>query len=202
LYTLPSGWLSSLSTEFPVYFITHYFGLTTAGYFERTRQVLNAPLTQIGNSLAEVFKNSAMTLVLKNESCEPLFIRTFRLILLLSVPFFLIIFFFGPWLFEFVLGSGWAVAGTFAQILIFMFCLKLISMPLTNMYYIANKHRENLIMGILQFSILCGVMFSVYKVTADIHLVLWGYALTYGLFYFIGIYRSYIFSKSRTEEIP
>jgi len=74
-------------------------------------------LTVIGNSFAQVFYQKAAELYANEKSFMSLFRSTTKKLMIIAAPIFIVIAFFGPDLFEFVLGGKWREAGVYSQYL-------------------------------------------------------------------------------------
>jgi O-antigen/teichoic acid export membrane protein len=109
------------------------------------------------------------------------------------VPFALLIF-FGPDLFQLVLGRQWGEAGAMASALSIMFAMRFTISPLTYMYYIAGKQREDFVIHLLMLvagflSFYCAQQYY----PGDSIRALWIYGGAYALIYIFYFFRSYQF---------
>ena len=97
--------------------ITYFFSEAILGFYSMCMRVLRAPLTVIGNSFAQVFYQKAAELYANEKSFMSLFRSTTKKLMIIAAPIFIVIAFFGPDLFEFVLGGKWREAGVYSQYL-------------------------------------------------------------------------------------
>ncbi len=192
---LPSSLLNVLINQAPIYILGYYYNNAVVGFFSRSRQVLSIPISQIALSIGDVFKREANQLYNSGQPVKRLYLRTGIWLTILSVPFLLIIFIYGPLLFKLAFGEEWRTAGEYSQILIFLFVLRFINTPLGSMYFIAEKYKEALSMNALLLIIIITSFFISKKIDSQINTVLISYTIGYSLSYLIGIFRSYQFAK-------
>lgn len=115
LYRAPEELFSSISQNLPVLLLTSFFGPASAGFYNIGRTVLGLPSRLIGQSIGDVFYPRVSEAANNKENVTHLIKKaTFALLGLGVIPFGLIIA-FGPFLFEFVFGEGWDVAGEYAR---------------------------------------------------------------------------------------
>lgn len=115
LYRSPEVALSALSTNTPVLLLTSFFGPATAGFYSIAKTVLAIPTTLIAKSVGDVFYPRIATAAQEKQKIMPMIVKaTFYLALVGLIPYGLVVL-FGPWLFEFVFGQDWAIAGEYAR---------------------------------------------------------------------------------------
>src|SRR5699024_3852820 len=115
LYRAPEELFSSISQNLPDLLLTSFFGPASGGFWNIGRTVLGLPSRLIGQSLGDVFYPRVSEAANNKEDGTHLIKKaTFALLGLGVIPFGLIIA-FGPFLFEFVFGEGWDVAGEYAR---------------------------------------------------------------------------------------
>src|SRR5699024_2177401 len=77
--------------------------------------VLGIPSTLIAKSVGDVFYPRVAQAAQEKQKIMPMIIKsTFYLALVGSIPYGLIVL-FGPWLFSFVFGQDWVIAGEYAR---------------------------------------------------------------------------------------
>lgn len=115
LYRAPQVTLNALSQSLPVLMLASFFGPAAAGFYTLGKTVLGIPSTLIGKSVADVFYPRITEAVHNNENLSQLLLKaTFIMSAVGLVPFTLVIA-FGPWLFTFVFGAEWTMAGEYAR---------------------------------------------------------------------------------------
>lgn len=115
LFRTPEVVLSAVSSNTPVLLLTSFFGPGVAGFYSIARTVLGVPSTLIAKSVGDVFYPRVSKAAQNEQKIATLIIKsTFYLALIGLIPYGLIIL-FGPWLFGFVFGQDWIIAGEYAR---------------------------------------------------------------------------------------
>jgi O-antigen/teichoic acid export membrane protein len=117
------------------------------------------------------------------------------LLVLLAIIPFLVVFIFSPFLFSFIFGAEWRIAGEYAQIMTVMFFLSFIVSPLSNMFIIAEKQKIDLIIQILLFGFVTLSFIVGYKIFSNPKVTIMIYSIIYSIKYCFELYLSYKFSK-------
>ncbi|MFS0674968.1 lipopolysaccharide biosynthesis protein [Ornithinibacillus sp. 179-J 7C1 HS] len=115
MYRAPQVLLNAVSQNIPVLMLTTFFGPAAAGFYAIGRTVLSMPTQLIGKSVGDVFYPRISEASNNQENLTRLIRKaTFSLGAIGFVPFALVVA-FGPWLFSFVFGAEWHVAGEYAR---------------------------------------------------------------------------------------
>ena len=101
----------------------------------------------------------------------------------------------GEDIFALVFGEKWKMAGHFAQFLIILYFFKFITGPLSYMYFIANKLKEDLLIRIPMIATMSAALYFGLQYSIEIGLL--SFALIRGFFYILILFRSYAFSKTQ-----
>lgn len=119
LYRAPQVFINAISQGLPVLLLTSFFGPVSAGFYSLGRKVLSMPTQLIGQSVGDVFYPRITEAANNGENITRMIIQaTLGLAVVGIIPFGIIIA-FGPWLFGFVFGADWVVAGEYARWLAF-----------------------------------------------------------------------------------
>lgn len=114
-FRAPQVFLNAVSRSVPVLMLTSFFGPAVAGFYSIGRSVLNVPTSLIGKSVADVFYPRISEAANNRENLTKLIKKaTISLSLVGIVPYGIIIL-YGPWIFEFIFGSEWRMAGEYAR---------------------------------------------------------------------------------------
>lgn len=129
IYRAPQILINAVSLSLPVFLLSSFFGTSSAGFYAVARMVLGMPSLLIGQSVGDVFYQKINEAFNSAGNHTSLIIKaTFYLAILGIVPC-LIIFLFGPFLFEFVFGADWSHSGIYAKWLSVFFFFNLINKP-------------------------------------------------------------------------
>jgi lipopolysaccharide exporter len=150
-YTVFSDLLNSLSVQAPVFLLTHFFGSKLAGYYSLSNRTINMPLTLVGNSVAQVFYQSATE---SKDNLLRLKEKTYKiykkLLFLAIIPVSLLLW-YGDNLFSLFFGNSWVTSGSYTQYLIIWMLFVFVSSPLSQLLSILEKQFEGLIFNIIIF---------------------------------------------------
>jgi len=158
-WEMPATVLNISSFQIPYIFIPILFTSAIAGFYFLVFRVLMMPIGLVGNAILEVFKNRAIEDFNKYNSCKEIYKKIFLLLLGIGIiPTFILIF-FAQEIFAFAFGEAWREAGIYAQILAPLALLRLISAPLSFVFFIREKLELDLL---IQFIFLILVLISLY----------------------------------------
>ena len=147
-YLIPATLASEVSNNIPIMMITNYFSSITTGFFTFANRVTALPISFIGNAIGEVYRQKAAEEYAEHGNCKELYLKTLKRLALIGIVPFVVLFFFGEFLFSLIFGAEWFVAGTMAKYLSFLIFFQLLSTPLA--YTITFNKSQKLDMN-LQF---------------------------------------------------
>lgn len=153
-FPLVTSWsllFNTVSVQLPVIMITALFSITTSGSYSMANQILNLPLSLIGASVGNVFLQKASTLRFDISELRNLTNSVYKKLLLIGALCMSTVFFYGDWLFPFVLGEKWQLSGLFAQRISFWLLFVLATSPLTQIYIVLERQGEGLIVNLILF---------------------------------------------------
>lgn len=186
-----SNMTNNLSANMPVIILTTNFGLAFSGFYSFVQKVFGIPLSVIGNSFSEVFRQKASSDYIKNGNCIEVFSSVFKKLFFISIIPFTIFYFIAPDLFSFVFGKNWKVAGEYAQILTPMFFIKFITMPISSVALFANKTIVDFWwqLGFLSVAVIG------YLISSDAKSTVIYFSFGFSFMYLISFYINYRYAK-------
>lgn len=114
-YRAPQQFINALSQSLPVLMLASFFGPTSAGFYTLAKAVMAVPSMLIGKAVGDVFYPHITEAAHNKENLFRLISKaTIVLASLGFFPFGLVII-FGPWIFDFIFGDEWVVAGEYAR---------------------------------------------------------------------------------------
>ena len=149
LYRAPQVFANSASQSLPVLMLTAFFGVGAVGFYSIGRTVLSIPSQLIGKSVGDVFY-PRITEAANNKENLPAIIRKATLLMSLVgiIPYGLV-FLFGPFLFSFVFGQEWLIAGEYARWLAIWIFFMFINQPSIKALLVLNAQRLHLVFTIV-----------------------------------------------------
>ena len=199
-FNLFSEFVSRFSNQLPVFMLSSYLGPGVVGLYNLSVRMLSLPVQIIGNSISEVFKQRAAEDYSSKRNCKKVFIKTLKSLSVISIVPFIVLLLFGPSVFSFVFGEEWRQSGVIAQLLSVMYVLKFIASPLSYVYIIVQKLKEDLFWHIWILFSTAIIFYMGINYKADYQAILMIFSINYGLVYLIYILRSYSFSISNADK--
>lgn len=129
--------------------LIEYFSESLFGAFDHSYRMLRIPVMLIGAALAHVFFSRISAYKTEKKLIFPLFKKVITILSLLSIAPFLIIYFYGAPLFDFVFGSDWRFAGELSEIMAPWLMLNFIVSPLSTIPLVFGKQKSYLIIGVI-----------------------------------------------------
>lgn len=197
IYTMPSELVSTINLQLPVFALGFVGAVALVGSFTRARQLVSMPITLLGSSIGQVFRQRASKDYHEYGSCRPIFKRTFIALLLIGIPPTVILMVVAPDLFRLFLGPNWGEAGEVASILAPMLLLRLICSPLSTVFYFTGAQRVDFILSLLGAVIGgCAMLLPIIIGAEPINIV-YGFTITYVFIYICYIALSWKLSNKK-----
>ncbi|MES2016966.1 MAG: oligosaccharide flippase family protein [Pseudomonadota bacterium] len=192
-FSLPSNLLNVLCGQLPLFMIGAHHGALAAGLYALTQRVLSAPIGLLAASVLEVFKRQSVLDFQQYGNCGDAYRKTFKVLALLGVGPSLVLFLFSPQLFAFVFGEDWRPAGELARILAPLYFLNFIASPLSYVFFVAGKQKQDLWWQIVLFSMTA----LAFALPGTLYQNLAWYAAGYSMLYLVYLYMSWQISLNR-----
>ncbi len=100
-----------------IFLLKAFFPVEIVGWYSLSQRLLQAPLTLIGTSFAQVFYKDASEHYLNDGNLAGLIRKTIKMAAIVAFIPLILMLTIGPWLIGVVFGSAWHEAGVFARIL-------------------------------------------------------------------------------------
>ncbi|ARS41676.1 hypothetical protein CA265_19280 [Sphingobacteriaceae bacterium GW460-11-11-14-LB5] len=197
MYILPAELMNVLCAQMPVFVFLWLFNPKDSGYFSFILTLLNIPISLLAGAILDVFKERAAKDYRETGSCQEAYLSTLKKMLAISVFPFILLYLFGDHFIVLLFGNQWAPAGKFLDILLFMFFFKFISSPLSFIFYIVHKQKEDFIWHIYILFSTALVLYTGAVIYKDILLTVKLYAINFSIIYIIYLVRSFQLSKKR-----
>lgn len=198
-YLILAHSLNTASGQMPTILLGSIFNVAAAGYYMLTQRVMGVPTALLAGALGDVFRQEASKAYSISGACSEIYAITFKRLLLIGAPSFLIFFLVAPELFSLAFGEDWAVAGGYARILTPMYFLQFVTSPLSSMFMIAQKQRADLIWQVFLYLGITSAIFVGF-IFDNVSLFLVLYSATYTLMYGVNGVLSYKYSKGEFKK--
>lgn len=193
--SLATDLVGRATNNLPVFILSSQYSPAIVGAYTLCSRMLGIPISVIGSSLSEVFKQKVTEIYHSRGEFSFFFKKTLKTLVLISFIPLILCLLFAPKLFSLVFSDKWTESGMIAQILVFYFVVKFIVGPLSYTIIIRNKLQAGLIKNLFTgFSMLCLFFTSEYYA--------FNYIILLMLFSFIYsltdlLYLSYLFKLSK-----
>lgn len=150
-FPLISTWSALLNTtawRLPPILLIAFFSSGVAGHYAMASRVLHVPLGLIGSAVGQVFFQRAAKAQIEGQLAS-LVEKTFRQLVNFGLFPMLMLMLVGRDAFAMVLGSSWAEAGTYAQIMSIWLFLQFITSPMTTLATVLERQEIGLFRNII-----------------------------------------------------
>jgi O-antigen/teichoic acid export membrane protein len=192
-YVLPADFINNFYNLIPTFVLSSYAvsPQVAVGFYNMSNRILGLPIGLISNSIGDVFKQRAASDYNEFGSCRPIFIKTFKALLISSIIPFATLIIFGADIFAFAFGEKWRGAGEYSRILGIMFFFRFTVSPLTYVFYVANKQKLDFYLHFLFIIVGFLSLYTGINVYENINLSFWLFSISYSIIYMIYFIFSY-----------
>jgi O-antigen/teichoic acid export membrane protein len=197
-FNIPGQLINTLAGQLPIFFISSSFGVSAVGFYALTDRVLGVPLSFLGNSFRDVFKQKAAIDYKEKGNCLSIYKRTTFALIAVSIIPFLFLYSYAPLFFSTVFGEQWIPSGEFTRSLCLMYLLSFVSMPTSWIFVIAERQKLDLIWQFL-FLIFTAVSLMIGYILNDIYVMLWSFCIGRSLIFLIQLGMTYHLAKGHSR---
>lgn len=192
LFLAPAGLVNILGIQAPVLMIAYWYGSSVAGHLGMTQRVLAVPLGLVGAAVGQVYLGHlAKAKRREQEGLSRLFAQSSKALAVVGVSTVAVLVALGPWLFDTVLGSEWAVSGTYAQAMSFAIGAQLVAAPLSQTLIVLERQGVQLLWDVGRLSATVGAVWGAYLLGASALEAIWIYGSVSTVLYLIAWYLSW-----------
>lgn len=150
LYMLPGSYISTLSSQLPIYFLTSGFGSTVVGLYSFSITMLEMPVHLAGSAMAPVFYQKASEVYHSDPGrLKEITLSIYNKLLYVGLLPLGLLTVYGDWIFKIAFGARWEMAGVFTGYLGYYYIFKLTSQSTSTLYSVLSKQRYLLISNIV-----------------------------------------------------
>jgi O-antigen/teichoic acid export membrane protein len=189
-FLIPATLASEISGSLPLIIIGKIFSIEYIGFFSLAVRITTTPMTFIGNSIGEVYRQKAADEYRLKGECKKTFITTFRTLFAIGSFVFLCIYFFSSMIVPIIFGSNWNISAKIMEHLAFLVFFQLLSTPLSYTITFNKSQKYDMILQIFRgiFSIGSLYLGNHY---GDFFLSLKLYVCVYCIYYILHSYLQY-----------
>jgi O-antigen/teichoic acid export membrane protein len=147
-FSMPSTLLSTIASQVPILLLSNFFNATIVGFYSLSHKLISMPIFIIGSSIGQVFFQKSSVLKEDKEALKILTLNTYKTLFKIGIIPFSILAVFADYIFGFIFGKEWIIAGEYAQVLSIWILFVFISSPISNLTSILEKQKEALYFSI------------------------------------------------------
>jgi O-antigen/teichoic acid export membrane protein len=151
LFTFWSALLNTVSWQLPTFLLTYFVSPTIVGYYALGYLTLRAPISVVGNAIAQVFFQRASEVQKAQGDLSDITAPLFRWLVALGLFPMLLLTVIGKEIFVILFGQTWAEAGIYTQILSPWMLFVFISSPLSTLFSVLERQEGALLFNALLF---------------------------------------------------
>jgi len=156
LFYVPDQLVNAAGLQLPNFFLAALYGNEVLGMYTMANSVVSLPMILIGDSISNVFFSEVASIGKSDpQSVRRLSLNLFKKLFLLSLIPLAIFSLFSPPLFSIIFGKKWYEAGKYAVILSFVSFSRLVFVPISRVYTIYNKQKDQLFLDLFRLISLC-----------------------------------------------
>lgn len=195
LYSSPAVFANRYSYSSISLFINQLFGAAALGFYSISYKALGLPLTVLSNNISKVFFKDATKEYHNNGNFKNTFNRTVVLLIIMSIPLGLVIYFAAPIFIKLLLGEKWLIAVGYIRILLPMFLIRLIVNTIAYGLQIVNKQKFELLFQILLVIASISAYFVVketgWNIAEYLRVINYSFSIVYVVYFLSVMYYAY-----------
>lgn len=195
-YMIFSDLSLTASQQFIPLIFSVLYSNTIVGLYSLANRMLRLPNIVLTSSIANVFRNDAIDEIRNKGNCEELYISTFKKLIFMSLPIYILVFIFSPIIFILIFGVKWELAGYFARVLSTMLLFEFVATPLNTIFYVREKQKIFMRLQVLN-AVLGGILIYLgYNLFNDALYSLIFFSAGSIIFNLILLFKSYTIAKN------
>lgn len=191
--------LEACSTQAPILMLNVFFSNEGAGFFILAQRVISTPISTIGKAGSDIIRGQFSFFYREQGSCIKQYRKYFLGLVLVSLMITVPLFFLSLDIFPLVFGDEWVNAGLYAKYLCFMMAIQFVASPLSVMYSIAEKQKEELFLQLIRIFASVGSIYFGYSFWGLDTLAILCFSLAMCCVYLIMLYQTWKWSKGNKQ---
>jgi O-antigen/teichoic acid export membrane protein len=195
LFSAPGGIINTMAANLPVFFLGRSFGEAVLGHWSMTTRIIAGPMSILSSTFSEVYFEKASREADQKGNCVEIWKWSFRRLMTIGIPIFLVLAIFGPWLVPIVIGKNWKLTGEFAQATSLLVLFNFVMTPLAMTFYVMHKQLLDLCWGV-GLLVLVGLSFMLGVQTGSPYWTVVYYSFGYSVMCAINLVMTYRSARS------
>ncbi len=189
IFNLPNALIDGFRLLAITVFIAKFFTTATLGQFSLAWKMVQAPMSLIGSSLSQVFFQKVSSAQRRElyAIMKQFIVKAF----MVSLPIFLIIYFFAVDIFTVIFGENWKLAGEVASALSPWLFLNFLTSPLSTIFIVLNRQESVLVFAIFYMIVPLSIILIYRNIDFIEMLEILSFSMSIMLVLFIGMLTYY-----------
>lgn len=175
LFQLPIQLFNTLSQNLILLSSSVLFTASEVGHYALTERILRSPISLIGSSSADIFKNMAAKEIKEKGNCLTSYKKIIFFNFLTGIPIFLLIYFIINTAVYYLLGENWMEVAQYAKILLPSLFAIYIVFPVNYLFVIYDSQKLELLIQLVQFVTVLFVIVYTSKIKLELEGLLIAY---------------------------
>ncbi|MHA7131853.1 lipopolysaccharide biosynthesis protein [Algoriphagus namhaensis] len=199
-YRLPSELLMQVTLKLPIFYFGVTFSQQEVGQLSLAIGILAVPLSFFGNTTSQAYYSHIAELgVDKSKEIYSITKSLIVKLFLSSIIPGIVLMIYADYIFSFIFGDNWEMAGTFASILAIYLVFQFVYSPIGNgVFNVFNKQKLNFNLNVIRFFLIVSSFYVSYVFNLSSFDTLLFFSFSISFFYLISIFFVYrILLKNR-----
>jgi O-antigen/teichoic acid export membrane protein len=150
LYSATTNVINSLSLALPIFLLTHFYGIATAGAYAFGIRLMQAPMELVLRALRQVLYQKASETHNEGGRLVPLYMKITGGLFAIGFLPSLVLFIWAPQIFAWLFGAQWQTAGVFARSLVVWLLFSFCNLPAVLFTQIIGRQRSKFFIDQIQ----------------------------------------------------
>ena len=166
-YQFPSNLIGTFAQQYPNQAFSRFFGNANLGGYAMCERILGVPMRLIGSPINTVYFRHASMYVKEGRNLSSFTFKLICRLFLISYVPVILLYIFSHDVFVFILGSEWEAVGELLSVLVLPYFMSFCCSCITYCLVVINKQKVNLIITLLQFSVVATSISLGYYMTGN-----------------------------------
>ena len=191
--------IGKINSEIPTFIIKAFYSLGMLGQYSWAYRLIEMPTAIISRNMGDVFRQQATDNYHAKGEFKQIFVKTVKNLFLVAIIPLIIFWFIAPYLFSFILGEEWQLAGYFARILSIATFFSFVITPIDKSALIVGNTKYIFFWHILRFILNIASFFIIKRFNLEIEKYFTMLVIINIIMYLIELFVCYRFSLGYTK---
>ncbi len=169
LFSTMEAFVGMAALQLPLFFMTAYYSVSTAGQYSLAYKVVLLPTGMIGSAIGQVFYQRFTSSLMTSEDSSKLLKKTWLTLSAIALVPSLTLFFFAPKLFSLFFGASWQEAGEIASYLSVLMFMSFVFSSTSFSHVALRIQHISLAFAVASLVFKAVIIFFCYKLSASFY---------------------------------